>query len=81
MLRVVLRPDALELLPVEAEGAWTGEVVNRRFAGGMRCTASKADNIVMEVESRVMDAREGERVGVGVSREPLPVVKGEEEGA
>ena len=40
-----------------------------------------ADNIVMEVESRVMDAREGERVGVGVSREPLPVVKGEEEGA
>ena len=32
---------AFRLLPVEAEGAWTGEVVNRRFAGGMRCTASK----------------------------------------
>jgi ABC-type Fe3+/spermidine/putrescine transport system ATPase subunit len=79
-LRVVLRPDALDLLPAEAEGAWTGEVVNRRFAGGNAVYRVKmADNVVMEVESRVMDAREGERVGVGVSREPLPVVEAEPE--
>jgi ABC-type Fe3+/spermidine/putrescine transport system ATPase subunit len=79
-LRVVLRPDALDLLPPDAEAAWTGEVVNRRFAGGDAVYRVKmADNVVMEVESRKMDAREGERVGVGVSREPVPVVEAEAE--
>jgi putative spermidine/putrescine transport system ATP-binding protein len=73
--RVILRPDALDLLPAGADGGWTGEVANRRFAGGSAVYRVKmADNVVMEVESRRMDAREGERIGVGVSREPLPVV-------
>jgi ABC-type Fe3+/spermidine/putrescine transport system ATPase subunit len=79
-LQVVLRPDALDLLSPEADGAWTGEVRNRRFAGGNAVYRVKmADNVVMEVESRKMDAREGERVGVGVSREPVPVVEAEAE--
>jgi iron(III) transport system ATP-binding protein len=79
-LRVVLRPDALDLLPPDSDGAWTGEVANRRFAGGNAVYRVKmADNVVMEVESRKMDAREGERVGVGVSREPVPVVEAEAE--
>ena len=79
-LRVVLRPDALDLLSPDADGAWTGEVVNRRFAGGNAVYRVKmADNVVMEVESRKMNAREGERVGVGVSREPVPVVEAETE--
>jgi ABC-type Fe3+/spermidine/putrescine transport system ATPase subunit len=79
-LRVVLRPDALDLLPPDADGAWAGEVATRRFAGGNAVYRVKmADNIVMEVESRAMGVREGERVGVGVSREPLPVVEAEAE--
>jgi len=79
-LRVVLRPDALDLLPVGANGAWTGEVATRRFAGGNAVYRVKmADNIMMEVESRAMSVREGEKVGVGVSREPLPVVEAEAE--
>ena len=79
-LRVVLRPDALDLLPPDADGAWTGEVANRRFAGGNAVYRVKmADSVVMEVESRKMDAREGDRVGVGVSREPVPVVEAEAE--
>jgi ABC-type Fe3+/spermidine/putrescine transport system ATPase subunit len=79
-LRVVLRPDALDLLPVGADGAWTGEVATRRFAGGNAVYRVKmADNIMMEVESRAMSVREGEKVGVGVSREPLPVVEAEAE--
>jgi ABC-type Fe3+/spermidine/putrescine transport system ATPase subunit len=79
-LRVVLRPDALDLLPSDASGVWTGEVGNRRFAGGNAVYRVKmADNVIMEVESRKMDAREGDRVGVGVSREPVPVVEAEAE--
>ncbi|HLE55453.1 MAG TPA: TOBE domain-containing protein, partial [Rhodothermia bacterium] len=79
-LRVVLRPDALDLLPPDADAVWAGEVVNRRFAGGSAVYRVKmADNVVMEVESRRMDAREGERIGVGISREPLPVVVVERE--
>lgn len=78
-LQAVLRPDALDLLPPDADGTWTGEVTNRRFAGGNAVYRVRmADDIVMEVESRVMDVREGERIGVGISREPLPVVEAEE---
>ena len=79
-LRVVLRPDVLDLVPPDADDAWTGEVGNRRFAGGNAMYRVKmADNVMMEVESRKMDAREGERVGVSVSREPVPVVEAEAE--
>ena len=75
---VVLRPDALELLPPETGGAWLGEVVTRRFAGGTSVYRVKmAGDITMEVESSKMKVREGDRVGVGISREPLPLVEAE----
>jgi len=79
-LRVVLRPEALDLLSPDTTGAWTGEVANRRFAGANAVYRVKmAGDVVMEIESRKMDAREGDRVGVGVSREPVPVVEAEAE--
>jgi putative spermidine/putrescine transport system ATP-binding protein len=75
---VVLRPDALELLSPDAKDAWLGEVMTRRFAGGTSVYRVKmAGDITMEVESSKMGAREGDRVGVGVSREPLPLVEAE----
>jgi ABC-type Fe3+/spermidine/putrescine transport system ATPase subunit len=75
-MHVVLRPDALELLPGNTNGAWVGEVVTRRFAGGNAVYRLKmAGEITMEVESSMMDVREGDRVGVGISREPLPLVE------
>src|SRR6476620_2433132 len=33
-MKVVLRPDALELVSPDSSDAWTGEVITRRFAGG-----------------------------------------------
>lgn len=75
---VVLRPDALELLPSDANGAWTGEVLTRRFAGGTSVYRVKmAGDITMEVESSKIKVREGDRVGVGISREPVPLVEAE----
>ncbi|MEP6904487.1 MAG: ABC transporter ATP-binding protein [Gemmatimonadales bacterium] len=75
---VVLRPDALELLPADANGAWVGEVLTRRFAGGTSVYRVKmAGDITMEVESSKMKVREGDRVGVGISREPVPLVEAE----
>ena len=75
---VVLRPDALELLAPETSGAWLGEVLTRRFAGGTSVYRVKmAGDITMEVESSKMKVREGDRVGVGISREPLPLVEAE----
>ena len=73
---VVLRPDALELLPADTAGAWLGEVLTRRFAGGTSVYRVKmAGDITMEVESSKMKVRESDRVGVGISREPLPLVE------
>jgi len=75
---VVLRPDALELLSADTSGAWLGEVLTRRFAGGTSVYRVKmAGDITMEVESSKMKVREGDRVGVGISREPLPLVEAE----
>jgi len=75
---VVLRPDALELLPADTSGAWLGGVLTRRFAGGTSVYRVKmAGDITMEVESSKMKVREGDRVGVGISREPLPLVEAE----
>ena len=74
-LYVVLRPDGLELLPAGADGAWPGEVATRRFAGSNAVYRVKmAGDVMMEVESSRMDVREGDRVSVGISREPVPLV-------
>jgi len=75
-MKVVLRPDALELVSPDFSGAWVGEVITRRFAGGNAVYRVRlAGDVVMEVESTKMDVREGDRVGVVVSREPVPVVE------
>src|SRR5512141_1527018 len=75
-LDVVLRPDALELVSSDTAAAWPGEVVTRRFAGGNAVYRVRlADGVMMEVESTRMDVREGDRVGVVISREPVPAVE------
>jgi ABC-type Fe3+/spermidine/putrescine transport system ATPase subunit len=78
-MKAVLRPDALELVAPDGEGVWTGEVANRRFAGGNAVYRVKlAGDVLMEIESQNMSVREGDRVGVTVSREPVPVVEDDE---
>jgi iron(III) transport system ATP-binding protein len=75
-MKVVLRPDALELVSPDSSGAWAGEVITRRFAGGNAVYRVRlAGDVMMEVESTKMDVREGDRVGVVISREPVPVVE------
>jgi len=75
-MKVVLRPDALELVSSDSTGAWAGEVITRRFAGGNAVYRVRlAGEVMMEGESRRMDVREGDRVGVVISREPVPVVE------
>ncbi|HZY41790.1 MAG TPA: TOBE domain-containing protein, partial [Anaerolineae bacterium] len=72
----VLRPDALELVSPDSGVAWVGEVSTRRFAGGNAVYRVKlAGDVTMEVESTKMDVREGDRVGVVISRQPIPVVE------
>jgi ABC-type Fe3+/spermidine/putrescine transport system ATPase subunit len=75
--RVVLRPDALDVDRAAGDGTWKGHVVSRRFAGG---TASYrvelANDVTVEVTSSNTGLREGETVGVWISREPLHLVPG-----
>ncbi|MEO5589084.1 MAG: ABC transporter ATP-binding protein [Gemmatimonadaceae bacterium] len=73
-IKVVLRPDALEIAP-NAPDAWKGEVVNRRFTGGSAVYRIRtAEGLELEVASSNMSLREGDTTGVTVSREPVPVV-------
>lgn len=75
-MKVVLRPDSLELVSPDSGEAWVGDVVTRRFAGGNAVYRVKlAGDVTMEVESTKMAVREGDRVGVVISREPVPVVE------
>jgi iron(III) transport system ATP-binding protein len=75
-VKVVLRPDALELVSPDSSGVWAGEVITRRFAGGNAVYRVRlAGDVIMEVESTKMDVREGDRIGVVISREPVPVVE------
>ena len=75
-MKVVLRPDALDLVAPDSNGAWVGDVVTRRFAGGNAVYRVRlGSNVTMEVESTKMDVREGDRIGVVISREPVPVVE------
>jgi len=75
-MKVVLRPDALELVAPETSGAWIGEVITRRFAGGNAVYRVKlAGGLMIEVESPKMNVREGDRVAVAIAREPVPVVE------
>jgi ABC-type Fe3+/spermidine/putrescine transport system ATPase subunit len=72
---VVLRPDALELSRGAGVLAWRGRVTNRRFAGGLVVYRIElADNVTVEVESTVGDAREDEDVSVSPLKGPFPLV-------
>jgi hypothetical protein len=75
-MKVVLRPDAVEIVSPDSGGAWVGEVATRRFAGGNAVYRVRlAGDVTMEVESTKMAVREGDHVGVVISREPVPVVE------
>ena len=75
---VVMRPDALELLRDSAGGtAWRGNVVNRRFAGGVVVyRVQLADAVTVDVESTSGVTREDETVGVAPLSGPFPIVPG-----
>lgn len=74
---VVLRPDALDVSQDES-GGWRGEVVNRRFTGGTAVYRVKMqDGVELEVASSKMRLREGDRAGVTVVKEPVPLVEAE----
>jgi len=74
----VLRPDALALEPrghPDADGAWPGTVVTRRFAGAMLAYhVELADGVMIECYGTNRDIREGARVTVRIAREPVAVV-------
>jgi ABC-type Fe3+/spermidine/putrescine transport system ATPase subunit len=72
----VLRPDALALAPIDAPGAWPGVVTGRRFAGALLAYRVRlSDSISVEVYSADRSVREGDRVALGVVREPVAVVR------
>jgi hypothetical protein len=71
----VLRPDTLAFAPAEAPGAWPGVVAARRFAGTLLAYRVRLDETVeVEVLSADRSVREGDRVALGVAREPVAVV-------
>jgi ABC-type Fe3+/spermidine/putrescine transport system ATPase subunit len=74
---VVLRPEALELGDLDANSAWPGRVVNRRFAGGVIVhRVQLSDGITVDVESASGKAHEDENVFVSPLKGPFPIVPG-----
>jgi putative spermidine/putrescine transport system ATP-binding protein len=72
---VVLRPDALDLASPDDPHAWSGRIINRRFAGGaVMYRVELGDDVTVEVESANGTAREGELVGIAPTRGPFPLV-------
>jgi len=66
-LLAVVRPESLALVAPHAPGAWAGEIVSRRFAGGHHAVRVRlAGDVVVEVAGTgaATDWREGERAGV-----------------
>jgi putative spermidine/putrescine transport system ATP-binding protein len=74
---VILRPDALEVEQPGVDGAWSGRVVSRRFAGGTALYRVELEGgVTVEVASSNTGLREGDLVGVRIAREPLHLVPG-----
>jgi ABC-type Fe3+/spermidine/putrescine transport system ATPase subunit len=72
----VLRPEALAFAPDNAEDVWRGSVTGRRFAAGLvvyHVRLSEATEV--ELYSTDRSVREGERVRIRVTREPVAVVE------
>ncbi len=72
---VVLRPEALELVGQGGNSAWTGRVVNRRFAGGVIVyRVELAGGVTVDVESASGNAHEDDNVAVSPTKGPFPIV-------
>ena len=71
----VLRPEALAFTSVGAEGAFPGTIVGRRFTRtSMSYDVLLESEQIVEVSSLDRGLHEGDRVGVGIAREPVPLV-------
>ena len=71
----VLRPDALALVPPSSPESWPGVVTSRRFAGALLAYRVRVESeMELEVYSTERSVREGDRVSIAVSREPIAVV-------
>ncbi|HET9634472.1 MAG TPA: ABC transporter ATP-binding protein [Gemmatimonadaceae bacterium] len=76
---VVMRPDSVEMSKGAGVFAWRGKVINRRFAGGVEVYRIElADGIIVDVESQIADAHEGDNVSVSPLKGPFPLVAGGE---
>ncbi|MBA3673297.1 MAG: TOBE domain-containing protein, partial [Gemmatimonadaceae bacterium] len=72
-----LRPESMSLAADdETAGAWAGEVVGRRFAGGHTVYRVRtADGAELEVMGDGAGAREGERTRVRLTGDAVAVVR------
>ena len=72
----VLRPESLCFTSPAGEGAFPGTVVGRRFTGStMTYDVLLESESVVEVSSPDRGMQEGDRVGVGIAREPVALVE------
>jgi ABC-type Fe3+/spermidine/putrescine transport system ATPase subunit len=72
---VVLRPEALAFTSPGAETAFPGTIVGRRFSGTtMTYDVLLEGEMTVEVASQERTMREGDRVGVAIVRDPVPLV-------
>jgi ABC-type Fe3+/spermidine/putrescine transport system ATPase subunit len=72
---VVLRPEALAFTSPGAETAFPGTIVGRRFSGTvMTYDVLLEGEVMVEVASQDRTMREGDRMGVAVARDPVPLV-------
>jgi putative spermidine/putrescine transport system ATP-binding protein len=71
----VLRPESLAFVPDDTPGAWAATVVERRFAGSAVAYRVMVGKQVLEVASGERSVREGDRLRVGVVREPVALVE------
>ena len=71
----VLRPDALAFAPPGTPGTWAGVVTSRRFAGALLVHRVRlADELEVELQTSDRTVRDGDRVGVRVTRDRIAVV-------
>ncbi|HEY7878452.1 MAG TPA: ABC transporter ATP-binding protein [Gemmatimonadaceae bacterium] len=71
----VLRPDGLALADAATPNVWPGVVTDRRFAGALLAYRVRvSDDIEFELHSAERGVRDGDRVFVAVTRQPVAVV-------
>ena len=73
---IVLRPEALAFTSSGADSAFPGTIVGRRFTGNaMSYDVLLEGETMVEVASQDRALHEGDRIGVAVAREPVPLVE------